>query len=826
MISFVVVLAIIAIAWTLWYQRAPLWLWSILTAAIWLIWVLAAPDLRISQTLILISLLLLFMPLQIRPLRRRLVSEKALYQFRRVMPPVSQTEQEALDAGTVWWDGELFSGRPNWHTLLAYPRPQLNAREQAFLDGPVEQLCAMLNDWEITHERYDLPPAVWDFIRQQGFFGMIIPRRFGGLEFSALAHSSIVTKIASRSTTAAVTVMVPNSLGPAELLMRYGTDAQKDHYLPRLARGDEIPCFALTGPEAGSDAAAMPDSGVVCRASFDGKDNVLGLRLNWNKRYITLGPVATVLGLAFKLYDPDHLLGDEEERGITLALIPTDTPGITIGRRHLPLNIPFQNGPNQGKDVFIPLDWIIGGPQRIGEGWRMLMECLAAGRSISLPALSTGAGKLASRATGAYARIRRQFKSPIGYFEGVEEALARLAAFTYQMDAVRTTTATGIDLGEQPAVLSAIAKYNLTEMMRRVLNDAMDIQGGSAICMGPRNLLARAYQGIPISITVEGANILTRSLIIFGQGALRCHPYVLAEIDAARDTDRVRAVQRFDRALFAHIGFTLSNVARSLFLGLTGARAVRAPLSGPTAGYFRQFTRMSAAFALVADLSMLTLGGELKRREKLSGRLADVLSQLYIGSCCLKRFHDQGSPAEDLPLLQWSCEHALQNIQSSLLGVLRNHPLGWVGMLLRMLTFPLGHSYRGPNDLLGQRAANLLLQPSAARERLTKGIYLPSDESATLARIDDALHKVIAAEAAEHALRRALRANQLSDGPDLLTRAVHAGVISAAQAAAIPAADKVRAQVLEVDDFDRTFGVAQDPLGHTSAPRPARNVVP
>ncbi|MGH8711919.1 MAG: acyl-CoA dehydrogenase, partial [Burkholderiales bacterium] len=471
----------------------------------------------------------------------------------KVLPQVSQTEREALDAGTVWWDGDLFSGKPDWRKLLAVPKPQLTPEEQAFLDGPVEQLCAMLDEWRITHELYDLPPEVWQFIKDQGFLGMIIPKQYGGKGFSALAHSAVVTKLASRSGTATVSVMVPNSLGPAELLLHYGTEEQKSHYLPRLARGQEIPCFALTGPEAGSDAGSIPDYGVVCRGEFQGGQDVLGMRVTWEKRYITLGPVATLLGLAFKLYDPDRLLGGNEEVGITLALIPTNTPGVNIGRRHFPLNAAFQNGPNSGKDVFIPMDWVIGGVERVGHGWRMLMNCLAAGRSISLPASSTGMAKLAARATGAYSRVRVQFKTPIGKFEGVEEALARIGGNTYMMDAARVMTAGAVDLGEKPSVISAIVKYHLTERGRQVINDAMDVHGGKGICMGPGNYLARAYQQIPVGITVEGANILTRSMIIFGQGAIRCHPYVLQEIAAANNAETEKALREFDAALFGHI---------------------------------------------------------------------------------------------------------------------------------------------------------------------------------------------------------------------------------------------------------------------------------
>ncbi|MDH4235501.1 MAG: acyl-CoA dehydrogenase, partial [Gallionella sp.] len=607
-------------------------------------------------------------------IRRTVVSGVTLKIFRRILPQISATEQEAIDAGTVWWDGELFSGNPDWSKLLAFPKPSLSSEEQAFLDNEVEQLCAMLDDWDITHNRADLSPEAWQFIKDKGFFGMIIPKRYGGLGFSAQAHSAVVSKISSRSGTAAVTVMVPNSLGPAELLLHYGTNEQKEQYLHRLAKGLEVPCFALTGPFAGSDAGAIPDYGVVCHGEFAGQQNVLGVSLTWEKRYITLAPVATLLGLAFKLQDPNHLLGGETDRGITLALIPTSTPGVRTGRRHFPLNSAFLNGPTQGKDVFIPMDYIIGGTTRVGQGWRMLMECLAAGRSISLPASSMGGMKLAARTCGAYGRVRKQFKVPIGKFEGVEEPLARIGAHTYMIDAARRFTALAVDLGEKPSVVSAIIKYHATERGRIVINDAMDVHGGKGICLGPDNYLGRFYQQIPIGITVEGANILTRTLMIFGQGAIRSHPYVLKEIAATQDHDHRRALHQFDEALFGHLSFALSNAARSFVFGMTAAHGVHTPEGVETRRYYQQLTRFSAAFALSADIAMAVMGGALKRREKISGRLGDVLSLLYLCSATLKRFEDDGRPAEDLPLLDWAIQDALYNIQQAFGGVIQNFP--------------------------------------------------------------------------------------------------------------------------------------------------------
>ncbi len=794
---------ILLVAGMLAYWRAPLLVWTAVAAAGVLAAFVIDPPARTTLIAVLAPLAVLALLLNIRPLRRALLSRPLLTIFRGLMPAMSETEREALEAGTVWWEGELFSGRPRWPTLFALPAPRLSAAEQAFLDGPVNELCGMLDDWRINHELHDLPPEVWAFLKDRGFFGMIIPKKYGGLEFSAQAHSAVVLKVSSRSVTAAVTVMVPNSLGPAELLLHYGTEAQKNHYLPRLARGQEIPCFALTGPEAGSDASNMPDRGVVCRAEFQGKPDVLGVRLNWEKRYITLGPVATLLGLAFHLFDPDHLLGEDDDLGITLALIPTDTPGVKIGTRHNPLDIAFQNGPNWGQDVFIPLDWIIGGRERVGQGWRMLMECLAAGRSISLPALSAGAGKLAARATGAYARVRKQFKLPIGKFEAVEEVLGRIAGYAYLMDAARTLTAGAVDLGEKPSVASAIVKYQLTEHMRKLVIDAMDVHGGSGICLGPRNILGRVYQALPISITVEGANLLTRALIIYGQGAVRCHPYVLAEMHAVADKDHARAVKTFDRAIFGHIGFTISNAVRAFWLGLTGAWLVGVGVSGPMRRYCQKLTRLSAAFAFISDMAMLSLGGSLKRREKISGRFADVLSYMYLASAVIKRFEDDGRPEADVPLMRWACDYCLHEAEKSLVVILKNFPSRFLEWLMGGLVFPIGRRYYAPSDVMGQAAAKILLEPSEARERLTRGIFHSGGTQDPLGRLDDALPKVIAAEPLERMLYKLADEQPLLHGDHaaLLAAALEAKRLTAAEADLVRVAQAARREVIAVDDF-------------------------
>lgn len=747
-------------------------------------------------------------------IRQQTITRPLLRQFKRVLPPMSQTERDALQAGTVWWEGDLFSGRPDWDKLHACRAAPLTREERAFLDGPVEELCRRLDDWKITHEDVDLPPEVWDFIKQQGFFGMIIPRRYGGLEFSARAHSDVVMKIASRSITAAVTVMVPNSLGPAKLLLHYGTQAQKDHYLPRLAQGLEVPCFALTGPEAGSDAASIPDTGIVTYAEFEG-ERVLGIRLNWEKRYITLGPVATLLGLAFHLYDPDGHLGSTQDVGITLALIPTNTPGVEIGRRHYPLNIAFQNGPNSGKDVFIPLDWVIGGRDGIGHGWRMLMECLADGRSISLPALSTGAGKLTSRATGAYAAVRKQFKLPIGQFDGVVEALARIAGNTYMMDAARELTCTALDNGEKPSVISAIVKYHLTERMRETVNHAMDIQGGSGICLGPRNFIGRVYQAVPISITVEGANILTRSMIIFGQGALRSHPYVLQELQSVQAVDAKTGLGQFDHALMQHLRWMLGNAVRTLWYGLTSARFIPVASVEPVRGY-RQLTRLSTTFALASDVTMFSLGGSLKRRERLSARLGDVLSYLYLGSAALKRFQDQGCPETDRPLVEWAWREAAYRAQESLLALCDNFPHRGIGWWLRHWLFPRGRAYAPPDDRLCDRVAQLLLKPGEARDRLTQGLFVPTTATDPLGRLEDALHKGLKAEPVLKRIREAMRAGTLAPGdPEVrVTEACAAGVITESETAWVRDAIVARRQVIEVDAFTQADLAGRDMAWH------------
>jgi acyl-CoA dehydrogenase len=675
--------------------------------------------------------------------------------------------------------------------------------EQAFLDGPVEELCGMLNQWEITHRDADLNPETWEFLKSQKFFGMIIPKEYGGLGFSAMAHRAVLQKIASISAVASSTVAVPNSLGPGELLLMYGTEEQKSYYLPRLARGEDIPCFGLTGPTAGSDATSIPDYGIVCKGEYQGKE-VLGIRMNFDKRYITLAPVATLIGIAFRMYDPDGLLGETEDIGISLALVPRETPGVEVGRRHLPLNLPFQNGPVRGKDVFVPLDTLIGGVDRAGQGWRMLVECLSVGRAISLPSTSTGGTKMAARVTGAYARIRKQFNMPIGRFEGIEAALARIAGNAYATSALSRMTATAVDLGEKPAVSSAIAKYHTTEMARDTVKDAMDVHGGKGIIMGPRNYLGRGWQGIPVSITVEGANIMTRNLMIFGQGAIRCHPYVLKEMEAARLEDARKRVERFDELLFSHVGYSIRNAARSLVLGLSFGKFAMVPHDRKTAKYYKKLSRYSASLAFISDIAMLTLGGKLKQKEHISARLGDVLSQLYICSAMLKRYESEGRPAADQAILAWSFHDAIYKIQIALRLVVDNFPNRYMRALLRFVVFPFGRRERAPGDRLTHRVAQLLLVPSDTRDRLTHGVYLPTADDHPVARLEEALPKVIHAEPLERKLLKALKHGEISGitWEEQLESALENSVLTRQESRILREVRELVMEVIAVDDFD------------------------
>jgi acyl-CoA dehydrogenase len=753
----------------------------------------------------LIFLWLAYVPLIIANLedfRRERISKPALAIYRKMLPSMSDTEREALEAGSVWWDGELFSGMPDWNKLMSCPAPALSDEEQAFMDGPCEELCRMLDDWDISHQRSDMPAEVWTFIKKHRFFAMIIPKHYGGLEFSAYANAMIISKLASRNTTASSTVGVPNSLGPAELLLHYGTQEQKDHYLPSLASGDEIPCFALTSPHAGSDAAALIDNGVVCKGNWKGKQ-ITGILLNWDKRYITLAPVATVLGLAFKLYDPDHLIGDRDEYGITAALIPTDTEGVTVGRRHNPLNIAFQNGPTTGKDVFVPLDYIIGGQDMAGKGWKMLVELLAVGRAITLPSSAAGGSQAASWSSGAYTTLRKQFGISIAKFDGVGEALARIGGHTYIMNAAVSVTAGAIDQGEKPAVPSAILKYHCTELGRKVANDTMDVHGGKAVMMGPKNYVGRGYMATPIAITVEGANILTRSLIIFGQGAMRCHPFVLRELQAAQSENEERGLTEFDDALFSHIGYAISNTARAFFLAMTHAKFSSVPLNTPTRRYYQNINRYSAAFALASDFAMLTLGGKLKIKELLSARLGDVLSSMYLASTVLKHFENQGRRASDLPLVEWSVRTLMYQAQEQLHSFLQNFPNRPVAMLLRMFIFPRGRTYSAPSDALGRKVVDLMTSSGEARNRLSREAYTTVEPGNPLGLLQEALLLSEAMTQVENKVRQAQKDGHIHSTylGEQIGEAESADIISASEARQMRDYHQKVLDLLAVDDF-------------------------
>ncbi len=803
--TWILLLALLGISLACAFRGLSLRTWTIMLGATLLIFAIVTD---VSVLLLLAITLVLGVPLAIlnhAPWRQQLLTAPFLEKYRRMLPDLSDTEAAAMEAGTVGWDGELFSGTPDWDKLLHTPWATLTEEEQAFVDGPVEELCAMIDDWEITHVEAAIPEPIWDFIRENRFFGMIIPKEYGGLGFSAMAHRAVLQKVSTASSVVGSTVAVPNSLGPGELILHYGTDAQKEHYLPRLAKGEEIPCFGLTSPSAGSDATSIGDYGIVCEREVNGK-KVLGMRLTFDKRYITLAPVATVIGLAFRLYDPDGLLGDTEDLGISLALVPRDTEGLDVGRRHFPLNVPFQNGPVRGKDVFVPMDALIGGSAMAGKGWKMLVEALSVGRGITLPASSTGGAKICSLATGAYARIRKQFNLPIGRFEGVEEALARIAGKTYMISAMSRMTASAVDRGERPSVPSAIAKYHATEGTREIITDAMDIHGGKGIILGPRNYLGRGWQGAPIWITVEGANILTRNMMIFGQGAIRCHPYVLKEMQAARLADADERLQQFDRLLWGHVGFSIRNAVRSWLLGLTFGRLAAAPerRDARLAGYYRRLTRYSAALAFCADLAMLTLGGKLKQKERLSARLGDVLSHLYMASAVLYRFESEGRPHADLPLLAWVMHHGAHEMQKALGGFADNFPNRWVGLLVRAVVFPLGRWERAPGDRLCHRAAQLLLSPSEVRDRLTRGVYIPRDENHPIGLMEIALPQVIAAEPLERKLLKAVKAGEVAglEFDDRLADAVEKGVLSETEAKTLEQVQAMISEIIAVDDFD------------------------
>ncbi len=801
-----IVVTLVAMA-VLAMRQAPLWQWALAAAVIGLLSRLGwggAPFAGDVSGLIEVFLPGAILGLLCIPDVRMLVLTGPAYSFvKSILPRVSRTEQEALDAGTVGWDAELFSGRPDWEKLLSIRKPTLTAEEQAFLDGPVNEVCAMIDDWDVRHNRADLPPEVWDYLKAHGFLGMLIGKQYGGLGFSAQAQSQVVSKIASRSVAAGITVMVPNSLGPGELLEKYGTPAQKEQYLHRLAVGDEVPCFALTGPYAGSDAASMRDVGVVTYDMYNGK-KTLGVKVSWDKRYITLAPVATLIGLAFHLHDPDHLIGDIENIGITLALIPADFPGVEIGRRHYPARAAFMNGPIRGRNVFIPMDFLIGGLDYAGQGWRMLMECLSTGRAISLPAIGTVSIKHALRVTSAYARIRRQFGIAVGIMEGVAAPLSRLVRSAYTFEAARGLTASMVDEGQRPAVISALLKYRTTDAMRDRMNDALDIHGGRAVQDGPSNYLFSGYMTTPVAITVEGANILTRSLITFAQGALRAHPYLYREIEAVQEPDRRIGIARFDRAFGGHVSYMLRNMAGSFLHGLTLGRFASTPVNHEMARWYRQLARYSQSFALVGDWTVAFLGGDLKRKQQLAGRLADILSDLYLLSAVLKRYQDEGRIKEDVPLVDAIARDHLYAIEQSFAAVFANFPNPLLRWLMRILVFPLGRHQKPASDRETYRLARAVLRPGTFRDRLTIGTYVSMDPKDVTGVLEDALVKVTRAEEIESKFVRAIKKGIVERrlDRDAITDAVDAGVLTESEAAVLRLADQATDRVIRVDDFD------------------------
>ncbi len=806
------VYALIALAGlvTLGVRKAPVWAWAAATAAIVFGWQIGLPSGQVSHiSLGVLSTLAWVPPLllalfAVPQLRTLLVARPAFGIVRSVLPTVSPTEQQALDAGTVGFDAQIFSGDPDWSSLRGVPPITLTDEERAFLDGPTEELCRMIDDWQIRHALREVPDDIWAFIKTHGFLGMLISKEHGGLGFSAQAQSLILGKIASRSPDVATIVMVPNSLGPGELIEKYGSAEQKNHYLPRLAKGEEVPCFALTGPTSGSDAATMRDVGYVAMGEHDGH-KVLGIRVSWDKRYITLGPKATLLGLAFRLFDPDNQLGRGEDVGITLALIPVTHPGVNIGRRHLPSGSTFPNGPNWGEDVFIPMEWVIGGKDMAGQGWRMLMECLAAGRAISLPSSATAGAKAMLRMTTNYARIRRQFGIPIGRMEGVEEAIVRIAETAYVNEAARSVTASMVSRGEKPSVISALMKYQTTERMRRAVADAMDVHGGKAICDGPSNTIQSAYQMVPIGITVEGANILTRTLITFAQGALRSHPYLYTEIKAAQDPDKAKGFVEFEKALYAHVAYGVSNVTGAIFHNVTFGQFADSPnANSETSRWYRQLSRQSKNFALVADMTIATLGGGLKTKQRLSGRLADALSELYFVSCVMKRYEDDGYPLEDRAIVELAARNGLYRAQEALAATIANFPVAPVRWLMRACVFPFGRPYAPAPDTLERAVAKLVMEPGEARDRFTRDIYISRDRTDPMGLLEVTFDKVIAAEDAEKRIEKAVRRGELRryHGTDWLAEAAEKNIITATEAHDLREVEALTAKVIAVDHFD------------------------
>ena len=801
MITLIVLLIALAALFTLSFKRASLKT-SALSITVAALFSLIAGASGILSGLLIIAALATGL-LSIDSLRQKHLSKPIFSWFKNVLPEISQTEREAIDAGTVWWDGDLFSGKPQWNKLLSMPKPEFTAEEQAFMDGPVKQLCAMVDNWDINHNTSVIPHEVETFIKDNGFLGMIIPKEYGGHDFSGMAQTEIISLLGSTGGCVANYITVPNSLGPGELLIKYGTEEQKNYYLPRLAKGEDVPCFALTGPLAGSDATSLPDTGIICEGEFEG-ENVLGIKLTFKKRYITLAPVATLIGLAFRLEDPDHLLGDIDDYGITCALIPRETKGVKIGRRHKPIGDAFLNGPIEGEDVFVPLDYIIGGPKMAGKGWTMLVNCLSVGRCITLPSISTSLSKHMLLGTSAYSALRQQFGLPIAMFEGVQKPLARIVGLTYIMNAARLHTAQSLSYGEKPSVPSAILKYHLTEMGRQVALDAMDIHGGKAVMTGPKNYVADAYSSIPIAITVEGANIMTRNLMIFGQGATRSHPYVLKEMELAGKEITDSTTSEFDEVFFGHVGFSISNAVRSFVLGLSGGRFTSTPGNQKLAQHYRDLNRLSSAFALIADVSMLTLQSKLKFKEMLSARLGDLLSHLYLASMVLKHYESQGCPEEEYPLVEWTINYLTHQYQVAMQEILQNYPSKLLAMKLRFIIFPLGARFDAPKDKLDKQLVKLFTTDTQTRARLLQGTFDENLPTNPVGHVNTVFKQSLELAPVYKIIRDAIKSEKIEKalGAEQIELALDAGVISQEQAKQLLDFDEQLMQVIHVDHFD------------------------
>lgn len=803
MLNLALILLAVITTTTLAFRGSPIKVASILLGAFTLIALLSPAHWLLVVAFSIATLATLFF--SISTLRKKLISNPALKLMRKILPPISDTEQEAINAGTVWWDGEIFSGKPNWNKLLSAPAPTISKEEQAFLDGPVEELCKMSDAWKINHDWNIIPPHIVDYVLKNGFLGMIIPKEYGGLELSAVAQSEVLLKLTNTGGAINYLVGVPNSLGPGELLIKYGTEEQKDYYLPRLANGEEIPCFALTGPTAGSDATSIPDTGVVCKGKWKGKE-VLGMKLNFSKRYITLSPIATLIGLAFRLQDPDGLIGDTKDYGITCALIPRDVDGLEIGRRHLPVGDAFLNGPIKGQDVFVPLDSIIGGQEMAGKGWTMLVNCLSVGRAITLPTNAAAVAKRSAMTCSAYANLRSQFGVTISKFEGIQKPLARIAGFSYIIDASRIQTIQSIDDGSKPSVASAILKYHTTEMARQCALDAMDIHGGKAIVKGPNNYISSMYESIPVAITVEGANILTRNLMIFGQGAIRSHPYVLKEMELAHAEDNSETRNAFDETLTGHLGFGVQNFARSIVLGLGLPFGGTATRNTERNEYYQHINRLSSVFALVADASMLSLGAKLKFKEMLSARLGDLLSTLFLASMVLKQHKDNNYADDEWPIVQWSLDHLFHEYQVAFDELMANFPNRVVAGFLKVAAFPMRRRFKAPMDSLETKVVDVISQDSDARQRLIHGLFMDIADNNPAAKVNQVFLESLEVLPLQRTIREAIKAKKIPKlaGKALVDVALAENIISKEEAEKLFIFDDRLMSIINVDDFDES----------------------